>query len=265
MQLLKPEGLESRVGSWDSLYDAMHKEYPIEARIGRVTWVDDLPVWVLDLEVGSGHVTSSETGLGDNAVTLMQKFTGQKVFVKVKSIDKKAGVIKCSRREAIADAREKLFGYLEVNQELDAVVKVVTPKELLVEIGGGVLVNIPRAAATQSKVLRLNEIFAPGRQVRVKVTAVSQENDIIAVTMVSGADPWAHAPELRRGDSVAGVVVYADSRMVKVELTSVPGLVGIADPPLRGSLYRGDRISCMVAKFERDKKRLKLRLRGALA
>lgn len=258
--MIRPEGLEYRGGSWDRLYDAMQKGYPVEARVVRVTWENDLPVWELDLEVARGLVPSSETGLGNPA--LMQKFTGQKVLVKVKGIDKAAGIAACSRREAVADAREKLFRQLKVGQDLDAVIRVVTPKQLLVDIGGGVLVAMPRSAATRRKAFRLDELFDPGRQVSVRVSAVDEESGLISVTMVNGAGPWEMAPEFRRGDCVAGVVLHVNSNFVMVEMVAVPGLVGLAPPPLRGVLSRGDRVTCMVANFSREKKKLSLRLRG---
>ncbi|MCL5057374.1 MAG: hypothetical protein M1130_05135 [Actinobacteria bacterium] len=135
--MFRPEGLEYRGGTWDRIYDALQKEYPIEARITRVTWENNTPVWELDLEVARGLVPSSETGLESHE--LMQKFTGQKVFVKVKGVDKKAGIVVCSRREAVADTREELLKHLKVGQELDAVIRVVTPKRITVDIGGGVL------------------------------------------------------------------------------------------------------------------------------
>ena len=261
--MFRPEGLEYRGGTWDRIYDALQKEYPIEARITRVTWEHNTPVWELDLEVARGLVPSSETGLESHE--LMQKFTGQKVFVKVKGVDKKAGIVVCSRREAVADTRVELLKHLKVGQELDAVIRVVTPKRLTVDIGGGVLVDVPRANATKSRALRLNELFEPGRQVSVRVSALDGDKDIILVTMVDGSSPWERAPEFRRGDCVAGIVVRADSRFVMIEMVGVPGLVGLAPPPLRGNLSRGDRVTCMVTNLSREKNKLSLRLRGTMA
>ncbi|MCL6560262.1 MAG: 30S ribosomal protein S1 [Firmicutes bacterium] len=263
--MLRPEGYEYRGGALDRLYDAMQREYPIEARIVRVTWENNLPVWELDLGAARGLVPPSETGLGEEAPNLMQKFTGQKVFVKVKGIDKNSGIAACSRREAIADARVKLFEVLREGQKLDAVVRVVTPRQLLVDIGGGVLVNVPRAAATRSRAFRLSELFSPGQPVCVTVRALDRQTDTISVTMLNGSDPWEGVPELRRGDFVAGVVLTLNQKFVMVELLSSPGLVGLAPPPLRGNLRRGDKVRCVVANFNREKKKLSLRLRETLA
>lgn len=265
MQLPRPEGFEYRGGALDKLYDAMQWEYPIEARIVRVTWENNLPVWELDLDVVRGLVPSSETGLGDDALALMQKFTGQKVLVKVKGIDKNSGIAACSRREAIADAREKLFEALKEGQKVDAVVRVVNPKKLLVDIGGGVLVNVPRMAATKSRALRLVELFSPGQPVIVTVRALDKQTDTISVSMVNNSDPWEGVPELRRGDNVAGIVVGLNPNYVMVEMLSVQGLVGLAPPPHYGNLRRGDKVRCVVANFNRKDKKLSLRLRDTLA
>jgi len=265
MQLLKPEGFEYRGGVMDRLYDAMQRESVIEARIVRVTYVDDRPVWELDLDVVRGLVPSSETGLGEDTNSLMQRFTGQMVFVKVKSIDKDSGIAACSRREAIADARERLFETLQAGQKIDAVVKVVKPKRLLVDIGGGVLVDVPRAAATRSSAFRLYELFRPGQPVSVTVKALDKQTDTISVTMLNGTDPWEKAPEFKRGDEVAGVVVGLRTNFVLVEVMSSQGLIGLSPPPLRGNLRRGDKVRCMVANFNRKDKKLSLRLRDTLA
>lgn len=99
----------------------------------------------------------------------------------------------------------------------------------------------------------------------MKVSALDGDNDIILVTMVDGASPWERAPEFRRGDCVAGIVVRVESRFVMIEMVGVPGLVGLAPPPLRGNLSRGDRVTCMVTNFSREKNKLSLRLRGTMA
>ncbi|TEB04751.1 30S ribosomal protein S1 [Pelotomaculum schinkii] len=263
--LLRPEGYEYRGGAMDKLYDAMQREYPIEAMIVRVTWENNLPVWELDLGVVRGLVPSSETGLGNDAPALMQKFTGQKVSVKIKGIDKNAGIAACSRREAIADAREKMFDVLREGQRIEAVVKIINPKQLLVDIGGGVLVHVPRVAATKSRALRLVDIFSPGQPVSVIVKALNKQTDTISVTMVSGSDPWEEIPELRRGDSVAGIVVGLNPEYVMVETFATPGVVGLAPPPQRGNLRRGSKVRCVVQNFSRKNKKLSLRLRDTLA
>jgi small subunit ribosomal protein S1 len=266
----KPEGFELVADRWEYLWQAKERGIPIEAIVEKVTWPENLDtaVWELDLGGVKGVVPASETGLAD--ASLMTRFVGQKILVKIRGLDRENRVAACSRREAIADAQERLFKALKPDMVIDAVVKAVLPPDpvsgkpasLVVDAGGGVLVEVPRKLATRSRAHRLNELFRPGQAVKAKVLHVDPQTGTVRVSLVDlEADPWEGAA-YKRGDVVAGRVVGVKD-VVFVEVS--PGLVGIAPLPLRGRLRRGDRVAAVVTAFDREKKKLHLQLRGKLA
>ena len=223
-------------------------------------------VWELDLGGVKGVVPFSETGLADQG--LMLRFVGQVVRVKVSGCDRENRVVACSRRGALADARERLLATLGPGQVIDVVVKAVLPPadgkppRLLVDIGGGVLVEVPRGAATKRRADRLENLFRPGRQARAKVVQVDRQTDVIRVSLADvEADPWRET--YRRGDVVAARVMNQKDGLLFVEVK--PGLVGIASTPLHGRLRKGERVACVVTAYYPEEKKLHLRLRGRLA
>jgi small subunit ribosomal protein S1 len=131
----------------------------------------------------------------------------------------------------------------------------------VVDVGGGVLVEVPKKHATKSHA-RLNDIYRIGQAVKAKVLQVDPQTGTIRVSLADvEPDPWATVA-FKRGEIVAGKVVNVGSA-VFVEV--LPGLVGIAPLPLKGRLRRGDKVACQVAAFDREKRKLHLRLRGRLA
>lgn len=262
----KPEGYEVVADRWEYLWQAKERGAAVEAVVEKVTWPDMLntAVWELDLGDGvKGVVPSSETGLADAG--LMTRFVGQKIYVKVKALDKENRVAACSRREVIADAQEKLFAALKPDMVIDAVVKAVLPPDpvngkpssLILDIGGGVLVEVPKKHATRSHA-RLNDLFRIGQAMKAKVLQVDPQTGTIRVSLADmEADPWQVAA-FKRGEIVAGRVVNVKD-VVFVEIR--PGLTGIAPLPLRGKLRRGDKVACQVTSFDREKKKLHLQLR----
>ena len=265
----KPEGYEITADRWEYLYQAKERGIPVEAVVEKVTWPENLntAMWEIDLGGVKGVVPSSESGLED--ASLMTRFVGQKILVKIRGMDKENRVAACSRREVIADAQERLFAALKPDMVIDCVVKAVLPPDpvsgkpasLVVDVGGGVLVEVPRKLATKSRA-RLNDIYRIGQAVKAKVLQVDPQTGAIRVSLADvEADPWESAA-YKRGEIVSGRVASVGSA-VFVEVK--PGLVGIAPLPLRGKLRRGDKVACQVAAFDREKKKLHLRLRGRLA
>jgi len=263
--LFRPEGFTQTTDRWEELFYAKKRGYPVEGTVSRVTWVDERPVWELDLDGATGLVPASETGLED--VSLMPRYVGQKVNVIVKGIDREAGIVACSRREAVANALERFFAEVKEGMTIPAVVKAVLPRDevsglperLVVDVGGGVLTEVPRRDATASRVARLGDLYPPGKPVVVKLVQADRQTGKIRVSMVLEADPW-ETFEAKRGDFLAGKVVKQADKIVFLEVR--PGVTGIAQAPLRGTLRRGDTVPVMVTVFDRSAKKLHLKIRG---
>lgn len=262
--IFRPEGFEITADRWEQLHDAYERGYPVEGRVVRVTWEDDRPVWELDMGEGiKGLVPSSETGLGENG--LMKRFVGQRVFVKVKGFDKENRIVALSRREAIADAEERFFAEAKEGMKIPVVVKAILSRDnekgerLLVDVGGGVTVEVPRKQATRSLVARLGELYRPGMAAEATVLQVDKQTRTIRVSLLDDGDPW-DSFDAKRGDFLAGRVVGIRGDVVLLEVK--PGITGIANLPLRGRLRRGDIVPVTVNTFNREEKKLRLRIRG---
>ena len=265
---VKPEGFIEEADRWEYLWFIHRQGRTVDGRVEKVTFPDNLKtaVWELDLDGVKGVVPFSETGLADQG--LMLRFVGQVVRVKIAGLDRESRVAACSRREALAEASARLFAVLQPGQVIDVMVKAVLPPEdgrgprIVVDVGGGVLVEVPRRLATTRQAERLEQVFRPGRQTKAEVTRVDKESGIIRVSLAAvEADPWQEP--YRRGDVVAGLVVNQLEGVLFVEVK--PGLVGIASAPLQGKIQKGERVACVVTVYNPKEKTLHLQLRGRLA
>ncbi|WP_035106696.1 hypothetical protein [Desulfovirgula thermocuniculi] len=267
--MLKPEGYTPKADTFEYLYHAKERGLAIEAEVAGVAYPNGSPAWLLTfpgLDGARGLVPASETGLG--SPQLMPRFVGQKIRVKVKGLDRESGLAACSRREVVAEAEERLKAELRPGQVIEALVRAVLPRDrengkparLLLDVGGGVLVEIPYRKAAVSQARSLAQQFPPGSTLEVEVVSVEP----LVVSPVKKTDPWQAAPDFHRGQFLACTVVAVRGSTVFLEPDLAPGVVGIAPVPLRGAVARGDRVTCAVAKFDREKKKLHLRLRGRI-
>ncbi|MGO0122222.1 hypothetical protein [Desulfothermobacter acidiphilus] len=274
--MVRPEGYTQPVDVWESLHLAKERGLVLEAQVEKVSYPERLDTCVWELSFPehpgvTGIVPFSESGLEDKA--LMNRLVGQRVFVAVKGLDRENGVVACSRSAALDALRERVFATLQEGQLIDCVVKAVLPRDranglperLLVDVGGGVLAEVPRSKATRSLAASLRELYRPGQAVRARVLSVDREKGEVKVSLVDAEpDPW-QGLVFRRGEVVAGTVVQVVPEKALVFVEVRPGVVGIAPPPLRGELRRGDRASCAVASFDPQAKKLRLRVRSKLA
>lgn len=271
--MLKPESYQVAVDPWEMLFQAKERGTVLTARVGALDYPDGVPTWVLafpNLDGARGLVPASEAGVDKS---LMRRFVGQDIRVKVKGLDRDSGLVACSRREAVEEARTRLN--VRVGQVLECSVRAILPRDresgkpprLLVDIGGGVVVEIPEARASLRLSQALNRQYRIGEAVKARVQAVDADGLPVLSLREVRPDPWERA-DFRRGSIIAGTV-YAvretragTGRIVYVEPDLTPGILGIAPVPLVGEVKPGDRVTCAVATFDRDTRKLRLRLRG---
>lgn len=271
---MRPEGYIPGIDPMEFLFQARERDLVLEAQVAAVDYPNNIPTWILifpGLDGVKGYVPASETGLPSRE--LVRRFVGQTVRVKVKGIDRANGIVACSRQEAVAAAATKLLPELAANPDtvLDAVVRAVLPREdgvsprLLVDVGGGVLAEVPYAQARVYLSRPLGRQYAPGQRVRVKITRVDPQTGLVEASVRKALpDPWGGA-DFRRGQFVSGTVARTDGERVFIEPDIASGILGIAPRPIEGEVRRGDRVTCVVASFDREKRKLRPRLRGRLA
>jgi small subunit ribosomal protein S1 len=265
---VKPEGYKPATDPWEALFSAKERGAVLTARVAALDYPNDTPTWVLvfdDFDGIRGLVPASETDLPDPG--LMRRFVGQVVNVKIKGLDKDNKLVACSRREAVAEARQRL-SFAE-GQVVECTVRAVLgrsdgkPARLLVDVGGGLLVEIPYHQAALRLAQPLSRQFRIGETVTAKVTTVNNGLPTLSLR-AARPDPWERA-DFRRGACISGTVHAVreskeDDRIVFIEPDLAPGILGIAPYPLDGDVRRGDRVNCAVANFSREERKLRLRL-----
>jgi small subunit ribosomal protein S1 len=271
-QAVLPEGYVVEAGPWERLFQAKERAYTVAALIVAIDYPDGHPAWELtfrDYPGIRGIVPAGETDLPDQR--LMQRFVGQSINVKIKGLDKENNLAACSRRDAVADARLRLYAEVQEGDMLECIVKAILPREdiekrperLLVDIGGGVLVEVNRSHAMLKLSQRLSQQYTPGQTVTARVTRVEPQKGIVEVSLKDG-DAWDKV-DYKRGQTISGTIVAVNGETCYIEPDATPGVMGIAPFPLRGEVRRGMRVSCKVNNFIRGTHKLRLRMLAKLA
>lgn len=250
---IAPEGFSSIADPWAELYEARERGTLIEALVTRVRRIDGQgETWELEFpgKPGiTGLVPVSESGLPERSP--LNQFVGQKILVKVMSIDKNNDLVACSRKEAVAIALARLVNQLEEGEVTNAVVRAVGQRGVYLDVGGGVVVRVNQEKARLSPAVPLDVQYEKGSIVKIRVIALDRNERSIEVEPV---DPWG-TWEFARGEVALGRVVAVRDGHAFVSVK--PGVIGLA--PVTGGYTVGDRVEFQVTSFDRAKRRLHLR------
>jgi small subunit ribosomal protein S1 len=271
-QAVMPEGYTLEAGVWERIFQAMKHGYPVAALIVAIDYPDGRPAWELtfrDYPEIRGVVPASETDLPDQR--LMQWFVGQAINVKIKGLDRASNLVACSRREAVAETRARLFGEVQEGDVLECIVKAILPRDeaekkperLLVDVGGGVLVAVSRSRAALKLSQRLSHQYNPGQAVIARVTRIEPQKGIIEVSLKDG-DAW-NKVDYKRGQPISGTIVAINGDICFIEPDASPGVLGIAPLPFWGKFRRRMRVSCKVLNFMGGAHKLRLYILRQLA
>jgi small subunit ribosomal protein S1 len=273
-QAVMPEGYTVEAGPWERIFQAMKRGYTLAALIVAIDYPDDKPAWMLtfrDYPDIRGVVPAGETDLPDQR--LMSFFVGQPINVKIKGLDRENRLVACSRREAVAEARTRLYDEVEEGDLLKCFVKAVVPRSdrsperLLLDIGGGVLVELKKSQAANMLSQRLSRQYIPGQSVMARVTRIEPNKGIVEVSLKDG-DAWDRA-NIKRGQPISGTIGAIrsndDGELCYIEPDGWPGLLGIAPLPDWDTFRRRMRVSCKVVNFVGAKHHLRLYIVRRLA
>lgn len=257
---IRPEGYRHTADVWEVLYQHKERVIPVTAQIGAIDYAEDKMMWVLvfpDYPNITGLVPEGETGLPDN---LISRFVGMEIKVVIKGLDKENNMVACSRKEVVLNAFKQLKEKLSVGDLVEGAVKAIIRQDnkamLIVDIGGGVLVEIPRSQAAIKRTALLKEQYNIGETVLTKVISVEPLEVSIRAARPS---PWSLA-DYKRGQFISGTVHSIKDGHVFIEPDLTPGLLGLAPLPLLGDVDRGHRVICKVRYFSSDQRKLHLYL-----
>lgn len=256
--LLAPERTLS--GFWNKLYNAMDCNNIITAYVAAVipsetlrtrTWklefmeFEDIPTYVY------GTVPYSETGLSDEE--LMNFFTEKEIKVKIKGIDKKNGIVVCTRREVVEESRTRIIHMIAEGQEIETMVSYVTDMRVGLDIGGGVIIDLNRRTAATSRSVPLGALYEEGTIVKAVVQKVDKNTKDIEISL---KDPWLGV-QFPRGTVISCPVVHLGEKNI-LFVSASPGVVGITsyqDDKDKPKL--GERLLLQVEEFKPAERLLK--------
>ncbi len=256
--LLAPE--RTLAGFWNQLYNAKDCNNIITAYVAAVvpsetlrtrTWklefveFEDVPTYVY------GTVPYSETGLSDEE--LMNFFIKKEIKVKIKGIDKKNGIVVCTRREVVEESRTRIIHMIEEGQEIETMVSYVTDMRVGLDIGGGVIIDLNRRKAATSRSVPLGALYTEGTIVKAVVQGVDKNTKGIEISLV---DPWQglHYP---RGTVISCPVVHLGEKDI-LFVSAHPGVVGITScQEGRDKPELGERLLLQVEEFDPTEKLLR--------
>lgn len=260
---LRPEGTEIKVTSsaLDRLYRAYSSGAIIEAPILQVQLYGGAAAWKIDLEGISGYISFDKSGLMHE--NQLKQFVGQKVYVKIDSIngDGQQPFALCDRKSAVELLSKEVLAKIAISQELQGVIKGLGDNMVYLDIGGGLVAEMPRQEATLSKVRRsLRSEFHIGQLLAVKIVKLDKIAGSVTVSRTAMlSDPW-KSNHYSAGDVVPVEIVNIVGQQIYAEVT--PGIVGmIATPNAPVELVIGDKVQCSIIRFDQDQKKLRMRYR----
>lgn len=265
---LLPEGFERQADVFEVLHQKMVTGGIVRGLIQAIDYPDEIPTWIVvfpDIDMNRqarGLVPESETGM-DHA--LMTRFVQQSVNLKILGVDREHGLVACSRQAAVKELSEHLN--LQEGQVISCCVRAIKPNRdgkqkqpfLSVDVGGGILVDIPYIDARISFTKPLREQYIVGQMVSAKVVAINY-NQVHLSLKAARPDPWENS-SFRRGQIIAGTVARVNNKMIFIEPDLYPGILGIAPFPVRGSIRTRQKVKCNVTNFSAEDKKLRLRIR----
>lgn len=245
----------------EKLHQVMRRGRIISAQIGAVERLDE-PTWIVsfpDYPSFRGLVPLSASGLDE---PIMYAMIGQQVQVVIKGID--GAIIACSRQDAVEKVQEQVMAGIKQDDTLPVtIVAVVTREErpvVVVDVGQGVLCEIPRSKAAIKYTVPLRQQYRPGQTVPVKVLTT----DPVALSVRDARpDPWTLA-DFRRGSIISCTVYQVKGQLVFLEPDLCMGILGLAPVPLMGDVARGMRVTAKVRYFSPDERKLHLWLTNTI-
>ncbi|WP_141505088.1 hypothetical protein [Paenibacillus luteus] len=170
----------------------------------------------------------------------------------------------CDRKKAVDILSKEVLEQIRPLQELEAVIKGLGDNTVYLDIGGGLIAEMPRQEATLSKIRRsLRSEFHIGQLLTVKIVKLDKSSGSVIVSRTAMLpNPWKQN-QYSAGDVVPVHVVNIVGQQIYAEVT--PGLVGmIATPNTPVELSIGDRVQCSIIRFDSEQKKLRMRYRQSL-
>lgn len=262
-QMIMPEGYHGD-NIREVIFQARERKQVIPASILSISYPENVPTWELgfrDFPDYKGLVPFREMGVEEYLVT---RFMGQDIQVNILGIDHEFKNIVCSRKSVVDKFAPLVQENLRVAQKIKAVIKAILPRtrkneaELIVDIGGGLLVSISSEKSRIRLSKRLDEQYIVGQVLDVLVMGTEPIEVSIKDLL---ANPW-ETTIFNRGQFLSGTIINIADNIAFIEPDLAPGIVGIAPIPIAGTFMKYDRVSCFVVTFDNEKESLRLNIKS---
>jgi small subunit ribosomal protein S1 len=213
----------------------------------------DTDVLVLDLDGVKGIIVREEVDLEVEWKSLVG-FLGREVSFVVKEIDRDAGVVICSRKDAQVILKEEVIERLREGEVFNAQVINVLKYGAYVEIDGvtGLLKNVDFA----DDYTTVGEVLKVGDSVNVKLKKVSSNDRLIFEAIEKYKNPTIMGFDMFERDQVVLGVV----RNVKpwgVYVCIAPGLDALCPIPGTGEVEEGMKVSFRITQIKPEEQRVR--------
>jgi len=210
-------------GGWPAVYRALSHGHLAYGLARGLESVNGEPCLVVELPGPiRGIVPAGQAGLWPGQS--LAELVGLSIPYRVTAVDRDAGVVILSRRQALEDLARETWRTAVEGGEIEArVIKV--GKRLAVLEAGGVTAWLPYAELAHGYVADPGLLLTPGRLVRVRILHCEREARRLIVSLKAMTpDPWLGGPSrYREGGLYPGSVYRVRERGLWVELE--PGML----------------------------------------
>lgn len=234
---------------------AMNEKEILEGTVKVVQYdkVLETDVLTLDLDGVKGIIVREEVDLEVEWKSLVG-FLGREVKFVVKEIDRDAGVIICSRKDAQAILKQEVVERLREGEVFNAQVVNVLKYGAYVEAEGvtGLLKNVDFA----DDYTTVGEVLKVGDKINVKLKKVSTNDRLIFEAIEKYKNPTIMSFDMFERDQVVLGVV----RNVKpwgVYVCIAPGLDALCPIPGTGEVEEGQKVSFRITQIKPEEQRVR--------
>jgi len=238
---------------WKKVYGAYQNNSILQASMTGIETLLDKPCAVVTLGNVRGFIPLEFTG-ADN-LRQLRAMTGQSVAFKVLNYDREAEVFTGSRMAALEHMASITLKKIDVDDEIIAVVRSVSPSLVRADIGG-IEVKIPLEEIKYGWIDDLTEEVKKGDHLKVKVLEIDKEEKKVVVSAkATQENQW-----LRSIGRYSYVGTVSGVREYGVFVNLEAGVDSWARHLKFQNVKRGDRVLVRVLETDAKKEQIRIRI-----
>lgn len=257
----KVEAVNNFDKDWKQVYGAHQNNSIIQAPIIGIEKLLDKPCAVVGVGNIRGFIPLEFTGAAN--LRQLRAMTGQSVAFKVLNYDREAEVFTGSRIAALDHMAAITLKKIEVDDEIIAVVRSVSPSLVRADIGG-IEVKIPLEEIRYGWIDDLTEEVQQGDHLKVKVLEIDKEEKKVTVSAKATLEnPWLRSiGRYTSGNEYVGTVSGVREYGVFINLEA--GVDSLARHLKFQNVKRGDRVLVRVLETDAKKEQIRTRITRVL-